>query len=122
MVPEHMAHSDPSSSSPSTGVQPVRRPPPPPPPPVEVPQLPNNHLLPVQIRLDRTNYSVWRVIVLAAVRAYDLEGYLLGTIPSPPLMLPRTVLDPGDLPNPAFIQWQRLDQFLYQFLKSLIAA
>ena len=118
MVPEHM-DSDPSSSSPSTGVQPPRQPPPPQ-PPVEVPPLPNNHLLQIQIRLDRTNYSYWRVIVLAAVRAHDLEGYLLGTITPPPSFLPRTLADPGDIPNPAFLQWQRLDQFLFHWLLNSI--
>ena len=63
---------------------------------------------------------IWRVIVLAAVRAHDLEGYLLGTITPPPLFLPRTLADPGDIPNPAFLQWQRLDQFLFHWLLNSI--
>ena len=61
--------------------------------------LPNNTLLPLTLRLDRTNYSYWRALALAAVRAYNLEGYVLGTTPSPPRFLP------GNLPNPAFANW-----------------
>ena len=98
-----MATSDPShSSSPSTGVQPQA--PAPAPIPV-VPQMafPNNQLLPIQIRLDRTNYQYWRIQVLAAVRAYDLEGYLDGTTPPPPRNLP------GNTLNLAFSTWIRFD-------------
>lgn len=109
MVPEPMAHSDPSSS---TGVQPQRHAPPPPPVVVPEPvQLPNNNLQALQIRLDRTNYPFWRALVLAATRAYGLEGYLLGSIPPPPMHLP-----PGNIDNPSFLQWQRFDQFLFHWL------
>ena len=108
-----MAPNDPShSSSPSTGVQP---PPPAPIPAAQHVAFPNNQLLPIQIRLDRTNYQYWRIQVLAAVRAYDLEGFLLGTIPPPPTHLP-----PGNLVNPAYVNWQRFDQFLYHWLLNSI--
>ena len=68
--------------------------------------LPNNALLPLQLRLDRNNYSYWRALVLAATRAYGLDGFVLGTTPSPPEFLA------GNRPNPAFQQWHRFDQFL----------
>ena len=93
MVPEPTAHSDPSSS---TGVQPHRTAPPPPTAPALDPlPLSNNTLL------DRTNYQYWHALVLAAVRAYGLEGYLLGTMPPPPTHLP-----PGNIANPPFLHWQ----------------
>ena len=72
--------------------------------------IPNNTLLPLTIRLDRSNFSYWRALVLAAVRAYNLEGYILGTIPTPPPFLA------GNDPNPAFQNWIRLDQFLTHWL------
>ena len=114
-----MAHSDPSSSSPSTGVQPPR-PPPPPQAPVQAPPFPHNQLLVAQIRLDRTNYSYWRVVILAAVRAHDLEGFLLGTIPPPTPTLRSTIAAEGEVPNPSFLHWQRYDQFLFHWLLNSI--
>ena len=56
--------------------------------------LPNNHLLPLHLRLDRNNYSYWRALVLAAVRAYELDGHILVTNPIPPMMLPGNVCNP----------------------------
>uniref|UniRef100_A0A803P404 Uncharacterized protein n=1 Tax=Cannabis sativa TaxID=3483 RepID=A0A803P404_CANSA len=38
--------------------------------------LPNNNL-----RLDRTNYTLWHSLVLAAAQAYDLDNYILGNNP-----------------------------------------
>ena len=35
--------------------------------------LPNNQLLLLTLRLNRMNYSYWRSLMLAAVRAYDLD-------------------------------------------------
>ena len=43
--------------------------------------LPNNALLPLHLWLDRANYSYWRALVLAAGRAYNIEGHLLGSSP-----------------------------------------
>ena len=68
--------------------------------------LPNNSLAPLTLRLDRTNYSYWRALVLAATRAYNLDGFLLGTSTPPPI-----VLD-GNRSNPAYQIWHCYDQFL----------
>ena len=83
--------------------------------PIQEPSaLPSNSLLPLTLRLDRTNYSYWRALVMAAVRAYNIEGYLLGTIPAPPAMLP------GNIPNPAHFNWHRFDQFIVHWLMNSV--
>uniref|UniRef100_A0A803QME0 Retrotransposon Copia-like N-terminal domain-containing protein n=1 Tax=Cannabis sativa TaxID=3483 RepID=A0A803QME0_CANSA len=41
------------------------------------------NLLPLNIRLDRHNYSYWRSLILPSVRARGLEETLLGTTPRP---------------------------------------
>ncbi|PON91706.1 hypothetical protein TorRG33x02_125370, partial [Trema orientale] len=51
-------------------------------------------LAPLSIKLDRTNYSFWRSQVLPAVRAHDLEGFLLGTVPCPPRFVDHTTGGP----------------------------
>ena len=40
-------------------------------------------LPPVSVKLDRSNYVLWKSQVLPTVRAYDLEGFLLGTKSQP---------------------------------------
>uniref|UniRef100_A0A803P6J6 CCHC-type domain-containing protein n=1 Tax=Cannabis sativa TaxID=3483 RepID=A0A803P6J6_CANSA len=82
---------------------------------VEIPLfLPNNNLLPLTLRLDRSNYTFWRSLVLAATRAYNLDGYILGTNPPPA----QTIA--GNNPNPDYAQWIRLDQFLMHWLMNSI--
>ncbi|XP_062081291.1 uncharacterized protein LOC133786093 [Humulus lupulus] len=82
-----MASNSGSASSPSAHIEaPVD-----PPPAVTHAALPNNNLILLNLRLDRTNYTYWRSLVLFAVCAYNLEGYVLGTIPTPPANL--AVLD-----------------------------
>uniref|UniRef100_A0A803QE07 Reverse transcriptase Ty1/copia-type domain-containing protein n=1 Tax=Cannabis sativa TaxID=3483 RepID=A0A803QE07_CANSA len=49
--------------------------------------LPNSQLLPLNLRLDRSNYIIWRSLVLAATQAYDLDGYILGLLSQPPQFL-----------------------------------
>lgn len=78
--------------------------------------LPNNSLLPLNLRLDRSNYSYWSVLALAATRAYNLDGYLLGTITQPHPTVPGT-----NQPNPAYIQWLCFDQFLMHWLLNSIS-
>uniref|UniRef100_A0A803QHZ4 Retrotransposon Copia-like N-terminal domain-containing protein n=1 Tax=Cannabis sativa TaxID=3483 RepID=A0A803QHZ4_CANSA len=78
------------------------------------PYFPNNNLLPLNLRLDRSNYTYWRTLVLAAVRAYNLDGFLLGTNPPPPQ------LTAGNVPNSAYHQWLQLDQFLMHWMMNSI--
>ncbi|KAF4355480.1 hypothetical protein F8388_015234 [Cannabis sativa] len=51
-------------------------------PPVQ--SFPFQSLAPLTIKLDRSNYPYWRSQALPALRAHDLEGYVLGTKHCPP--------------------------------------
>lgn len=78
--------------------------------------LPNNSLLPLNLCLDRTNYSYWSVLALAATHTYNLDGYVLGTTTQPLPTVPVT-----NQPNPAYIQWLHFDQFLMHWLLNSIS-
>ncbi|KAF4353577.1 hypothetical protein G4B88_013066 [Cannabis sativa] len=45
---------------------------------------PFQSLAPLTIKLDRTNYPYWKSQALPALRAHDLEGYVIGTRVCPP--------------------------------------
>lgn len=83
-------------------------------PPARAQDPPISPLLPLAMQLDRTNYSYWRALVLAAVRAYDLEGFLDGSTPPPPRSTP------GNPLNPVFNTWICFDQFLLHWLLNSI--
>ena len=61
-------------------------------------------LAPISIRLDRSNFTLRRSQILPAVRAYELEGFLIGT-QSQPRFINGSV-------NSDYTHWCRLDQFL----------
>ena len=65
-------------------------------------QIPTT-LLPLHIRLSRTDYSFWKSQILPAVRAYGLEGFLTGDRVRPPAMV-ADVKDPQVfVENPDFL-------------------
>ncbi|KAF4362700.1 hypothetical protein G4B88_028753 [Cannabis sativa] len=49
-----------------------------------IPSSPFQNLAPLTIKLERANYPYWRSQALPALRAHELEGYVLGTKPCPP--------------------------------------
>uniref|UniRef100_A0A803NU16 Retroviral polymerase SH3-like domain-containing protein n=1 Tax=Cannabis sativa TaxID=3483 RepID=A0A803NU16_CANSA len=59
--------------------------------------LPKNNLLPLNLRLDRSNYTFWPSLVLAAARAYNLDGYILGNTPPLVQTLTRQSISDEDL-------------------------
>ncbi|RVW64436.1 Retrovirus-related Pol polyprotein from transposon RE1 [Vitis vinifera] len=61
-----------------------------------------NHALP--IKLDRSNYILWKTQMENVVYANGFEDYIEGTKSCPPKELPT-----GDL-NPDFVQWRRFDR------------
>ena len=79
-------------------------------------QIPSNTLPPLQLRLDRNNFSYWRALVLAALRAYNLQGFILGTNPQPPETLAGTLT-----PNPLHEQWIHFDQYILHWLLNSIS-
>ena len=65
----------------------------------------------VSMRLDRSNYAIWKSQFLPTIRAYELEGFLLVT-----KALPCSTLD--DYVNPDFVQCNCLDQLVESWLLS----
>ncbi|GAV81121.1 UBN2_3 domain-containing protein, partial [Cephalotus follicularis] len=66
----------------------------------------------LSIKLNASNYLIWRSQFLALLRGYDLLSYVDGTTQPPP-----TQLDDGS-PNPTYILWHKQDQLLLSSLLS----
>lgn len=77
----------------------------------------------ISVKLDRTNYSIWRSQVLPALRGHDLAGYVFGTKPCPPEFLDAPDGNGGvsRTINPAYTHWIREDQLLLSWLLSSIS-
>ncbi|KAF4398867.1 hypothetical protein G4B88_023461 [Cannabis sativa] len=70
--------------------------PPAPVPSVQSAGVPNpvsifQNLAPLTLKLDRGNYTFWKSQVLPALRAHDLEGFVLGTKACPPQFVDNTI-------------------------------
>ncbi|GAV81757.1 UBN2_3 domain-containing protein, partial [Cephalotus follicularis] len=66
----------------------------------------------LSIKLNASNYLIWRSQFLALLRGYDLLSYVDGTAKPPP-----TQFDDGSS-NPAYILWHKQDQLLLSWLLS----
>ena len=83
-----------------------------------IPILPQNH--PISTKLSEENYLIWRQQILATVRGYGLEPYLMGEQEVPPQMIAVTG-STTMVPNPSFLDWYRQDQRLAAWLQSSLA-
>ncbi|KAK6155744.1 hypothetical protein DH2020_009992 [Rehmannia glutinosa] len=84
--------------------------------------LPTFHAIP--IRLDRNNYSYWRIQILATVKAHGFEEFLSGTASAPSPFLAATSSSASassSIPNPAYSLWIRRDQLLFSWILSSIS-
>lgn len=81
--------------------------------------LPN--LPQIAMCLNRTNFAYWRSLVLPAIRAHDLDGFLLGTRRRPEALIPDPSSPSQMISNPEFNVWIRLDQFLMSWLLASIS-
>ncbi|GAY68044.1 hypothetical protein CUMW_261070, partial [Citrus unshiu] len=74
------------------------------------------------IKLDRTNYTIWKQQILSSIRRNGLESYIDESKPCPE----RFLLDRSgsgeacgeDRENPDFIAWKRQDQLLLSWIMS----
>ncbi|GAV73807.1 UBN2_3 domain-containing protein [Cephalotus follicularis] len=66
----------------------------------------------LSIKLNASNYLIWRSQFLALLCGYDLISYVDGTTQPQP-----TQLDDGS-PNPTYILWHKQDQLLLSWLLS----
>ncbi|RVX10653.1 Retrovirus-related Pol polyprotein from transposon TNT 1-94 [Vitis vinifera] len=71
-----------------------------------------NHALP--IKLDRSNYILWKTQMENVVYANGFEDYIEGTKSCPPKELPT-----GDL-NPDFVQWRVFDRMVLSWMYSTL--
>ncbi|KAH9652235.1 retrovirus-related pol polyprotein from transposon RE1 [Citrus sinensis] len=74
------------------------------------------------IKLDRSNYLLWRSQVLASIRGNRLEGFIDGTKPAPEekLLLARADGSAQEIDNPEYQNWRSQDQTLLGWLLSAI--
>ncbi|KAK6139741.1 hypothetical protein DH2020_026501 [Rehmannia glutinosa] len=72
----------------------------------------------ITIKLNETNFLVWKQQVLAAARGYGLDGFLTGKHPVPEKRITASGKE-GD--NPAYATWVRQDQLLASWLLSSVS-
>lgn len=75
------------------------------------------------IKLQKDNYIAWKTQVLPAIRALDLEDFVIGTIVCPPKFV-EVKLDSKEtreVINKEFTAWEKVDQMLLCWLLSTIS-
>ncbi|KAK9130616.1 hypothetical protein Sjap_011103 [Stephania japonica] len=70
----------------------------------------------VTMKLDRSNFLIWKAMVLPLFRGCRLDGHLLGTI----VCLPEILEETGSS-NPEYEEWYARDQFCLGWLISAIS-
>ncbi|XP_034674371.1 non-functional pseudokinase ZED1-like [Vitis riparia] len=68
----------------------------------------------IDVKLDVTNYPIWKRQVQTAIRGYGLEGFILGTREVPPELI--QVEDGTQMVNPAYISYQQQDHLLASWI------
>lgn len=90
---------------------------------------PTFHFPNFAIRLDRTNYALWRNTVLSALEAFDLDA-LLNKTSQPPATIPASPATPSDGPppaplpdisNPEHAIWKKKDRLVLLWLRSTLS-
>ncbi|OMO85143.1 hypothetical protein CCACVL1_10383 [Corchorus capsularis] len=99
---------------------PPKRPPPYPEPDLNVPEF-------VIVRLNRTNYRLWRSQILALFKGEGLLGFLDETIPKPePDEIPSDVIDADGearflVDNLVVMAWKASNKLVYDWIKNTIS-
>ena len=75
------------------------------------------------IKLDRSNYLLWRFQVLASIRGNRLEGFINGTKPAPEEQFTQVGADGSiqKIDNPEYQNWRSQDQTLLGWMLSSIS-
>ncbi|KAJ9675704.1 hypothetical protein PVL29_024571 [Vitis rotundifolia] len=68
----------------------------------------------ITVKLDVTNYPIWKRQAQTAIRGYGLEGFILGTQEVPPELI--QVEDGTQMVNPAYISYQQQDHLLASWI------
>ncbi|KAL5805601.1 hypothetical protein ACOSQ4_028334 [Xanthoceras sorbifolium] len=104
-----------STSSLNTGVSSVST--------VQASSFPQHLNFNLPLKLDENNYVLWKSQVLPAVRAFDLEEFILGERLCPSKFLDITSVVSGNTEkqvNPEFLQWRKTDQLLVCWIRSTL--
>uniref|UniRef100_A0A2N9I5M9 Reverse transcriptase Ty1/copia-type domain-containing protein n=1 Tax=Fagus sylvatica TaxID=28930 RepID=A0A2N9I5M9_FAGSY len=76
---------------------------------------PIQHL--ITIKLNQDNYLLWKAQIVPYLKGQNLFGFIDGSLPSPPSILPQTSTDLTQPPlNLDFLTWQRQDQMILSAL------
>lgn len=67
----------------------------------------------ITVKLDDTNYSLWRAQFLPCLQGYELDGFFNGEKPCPSATLPNTTN-----PNPDFVSWKKQNRILLGWIFS----
>ena len=73
----------------------------------------------ITVKLDDTNYLIWKHEVQTAIRGYGLEGFILGTQEVPPRLI--QVQDDTQIVNPSYISYQGQDHLLASLIIASIS-
>ncbi|KAK6139417.1 hypothetical protein DH2020_026842 [Rehmannia glutinosa] len=68
----------------------------------------------VSVKLDESNFLIWKQQILTAIKGYGLEGFIDGTNPAPERLI-------EDAINLVFLAWQRQDQLLASWILSSLS-
>ena len=80
------------------------------------------NLAPITLKLDRANYPFWRSQVTPALRAHNLEDYVLGNTPCPSQFANvASGSESSRQVNPDYNIWVRMDQAIISWLLNFIS-
>ncbi|CAN0915865.1 Retrovirus-related Pol polyprotein from transposon RE1, partial [Linum grandiflorum] len=79
-------------------------------------------LPPITIKLDRTNFSLWRSTVVSTLEIFEFESHILKSDPPSATRIVATTDGAATTePNPAFVSWKRRDRLVLLWLRSTMA-
>ncbi|KAL4581705.1 hypothetical protein LXL04_006232 [Taraxacum kok-saghyz] len=77
---------------------------------------------PINIKLETSNYCLWRTTIISAFETFDLESFILNPTPPPEtITVPRENAEPRLDANPAYQLWKKRDRYVLLWLKSTLA-
>lgn len=75
----------------------------------------------VATKLVAPNYMSWLTQFVQVIKTYECMGILDGSEPSPPQFIPDPQNKDDNIVNPAFIEWEKKDQFLLSWINSTLS-
>ncbi|CAL5401295.1 unnamed protein product [Camellia sinensis] len=76
----------------------------------------------ISIKLDSSNFILWKYHIKSILRAYDLLGIIVGSKPCPTQFFCDDKGEITDAENPDFHQWNVMDQGLITLINSTLSS